>query len=115
MAKKSTPATAFEHNGVSIILTTQGQFAAIVNGIEVRRPSLEAMRNYLDKTKPFEPFDAIHIRHYRGNEIETFKIIGTKPDKGRYSRASVVWLGERGVTHREVLRDTPANRAKLKA
>lgn len=111
--KQSKTAPSFTHNDVGIVVTVQGQFCAIVNGVERRAKTLEGIKKVIGAAKPFEPFDAIYIRGYHSREIASIRIVGTKPNGRRREGAAVYWLDSRGIVYDRVTRDTPANRKKL--
>jgi hypothetical protein len=67
----------FEHNGTKIQLTDRGEFLAQVNGQRVRKPSLKAMKGFIDAAakKAFEPIPVLVWVDWR-NKLNQVK--GTK-------------------------------------
>lgn len=105
----------FTHAGVGIIVLTNGQFAAHVNGIEVRRTTLAAICKEIDGNVKFVEFDALKWdRHSMRSEckLDTFRIVGTRKTKRR-NRVQYVWLDSKGTTYYHVTPDTPANRKAM--
>lgn len=110
---------AFEHKGTPIAFNEKtGEFFATINGVNVRKPSLDAMRKVIDESKKvkFDPFKALT---FNNTSIEVVKVVGV--DKARRSdwRAGshvfIIKVGKNGLTRRpEVTPDTAPARVAIR-
>lgn len=114
---------SFEHNGIKIELSTSGMFFAVVSGRKVHKPSLDAMKKFLDESKKtaFEPFTALvhesrlHIGRVKKSSIKRIKIIGIDVDNRRSHRDAFRWLCDDGSNRLQVYADTKDNEAAIEA
>ena len=53
----------FEHNGTKITLTDDGKFSANVNGEDITKGTLAAIKKAIGGVKKFEPFPAISLKY----------------------------------------------------
>lgn len=124
--REITMATKFKHGGIDIEFNTvRGDFSATVNGKNVRKPSLDAMKKHIDNTakSTFAPFTALARKDDYGatpvndKDFNVYEVIGIEKCRGRYkSNNHQFLLGPRGSRTRErVMVDSPENRKAVKA
>lgn len=84
-------APTFRHADVEITLTPDGQFTAVVNGVRVRKPSLDAMKAHIDKhsNAQFKPF-AAWTKTWKG-PLQKVVVKGVVQKKGRSRRWGPVY------------------------
>ena len=99
----------FEHNGVTITLTSYGNFQAAKNGAMLKAPSLPAMKKKLDKLDTFTPFKALYARYY-SEEYEVVTVTGVRKHRG-----GSVWILSNGAEREDVIEATPENTVIAKA
>jgi hypothetical protein len=77
----------FEHKGVKITLQSSGQFTATIDSKYIAKPSLAAMKKFIDNKamSTFKPFEAYYKDRW-GSDLKLVKVIGIK--KPRANAAS---------------------------
>lgn len=105
----------FEYKGIKIeVWRHDGLFHAVINGENVEKPSLSAMKAAIDKDAkerdPFESFAAISVDRYSGG-ASYFTVTGIRKSRGYGDQK---WLSG-GATLDRVVRDTPENRKLIDA
>lgn len=120
---KQAEAPKFEHKGHEItILASSGEFYAKVAGASIRKPSLDAMRKYIDGVirSKFEPFAALDHPDHSADKADKARgyvpaiVTGIKKDE--YSRSGALkFIVEGRGDRRQVMVDTPENRAAAEA
>lgn len=70
----------FTYKSVEISLNALGNFTAVVGGKSVVKPSLNAMKNCIDKAgrQKFTPFKAFNALDYRGDKITRFNVVNVE-------------------------------------
>lgn len=99
----------FKHNDIDIDVLDNGTFKAKVNGVDITAPSLIAMKNKINRTAPFEPFDGFFINY--GDQVMDVRVIGIQKER---NRAAFVWKTQCGRQLSYVYLDNPKTRAAVK-
>lgn len=122
--------STFKHAGIDITLDGTGKFFATVNGVRVRKPSLDAMKKHIDESAKmkFEPFTAITDEEHSDDkkarvakEYVRVQVVGIGKDEGRYSRGDnafrIIRPGrtEPQQPYRAIFEDSPDSIAALLA
>lgn len=104
---------SFTHKNVQITLDYNGQFTATVRGKVVHKPSLDAMKKFIDTPPAFTPFKALRTQYGEAIEIE---VVGIKKDRSRYGGGRLSFRCKNQnyeFDDRTVIEDTAENRALL--
>lgn len=114
----------FRHKGYDIGLTITGQFVANVNGAEVVKKSLEAMKGFIDgniktgNAAKFTEFNAINLTSGNKTEVVRIAVIGVNKSRKSYGPRYFFTLGTMSRYGGEVAKivpDTPENVAAMLA
>jgi hypothetical protein len=115
-------AARFEHKGIEIGLTVTGQFVAQVEGVEVVKKSLEAMKGFIDgnikstNAAKFTVFESLTTA--QNGEILRIPVTGITKSRKSYGPRYFFTLGTMSRYAREtseVIPDTPENVEAIKA
>lgn len=101
----------FSHAGINIFVDVDGMFTTARNGEVVKRPSLAAMKKYIDGRTPFVPFNALDI------DGKPIKVIGIRDGrKGRFGNdPKRYWITSNNSWAFSIYVDSPANRKAVAA
>ena len=89
------------HAGIEIETTADGKFRAIVDGMVVKKPSLAALKSFIDRTVKFVAFTA-----FDGLSKKLVKVTGVIKSQRRFG--SNKWRTSAGERN-SVAENTPAN------
>lgn len=105
----------FEHNNVQITVAKNGEFSAVIKGVVTKKASLAAIKKAIDSATAFVPFKAL-VGDFQCRDPKEVEIVGIQKARGKKSYHNPdLWLDSAGRTHRWATRDTPENRALIKA
>ncbi len=113
--------STFNHAGIEIEVTATGGFRANVNGHNVVKTSLKALKDFIDKeaNKKFVGFDAFIQPGIARTELRTIHIVGAAKSKNYSCAYDFVATDDATPTNRyaylKVMPDTPQNRAAFLA
>lgn len=110
----------FEHNGIKITLTDDGKFSANINGEDVMKGTLAAIKKAIGGVEKFEPFPAISLNFNGGPQKVVVTSIGVpragwrdKEAEYRCSYKNRIGQDER-TTKTTLFADTAENLAAFK-
>ena len=114
--------TTYEHGGIKIEFNERlGTFAATIKGKHQTAASLSGIKKKIDDAArdSFQPFPALVWRSGYGNSGKDFastQVVGIIKGRSKYGySAKDKWETTGEGEHHEVMVDTPANRAAIKA
>jgi len=102
------------HKNIEITVTGDGKFKATVGGVEVTKPSVDAMKKFIDKSEKeaFEAFSGIQPRNYWPKH-DKVKIINLIKERSRFSFNKFSFVSDNSGSYAWVYADTPENEKLL--
>jgi hypothetical protein len=97
----------FIHKGITIKLSSSGEFYANTDGGRIFAGSLASIKKKLDKLNVFKPFKAYTFYGYHDEEMREHEIVSIVKRRGH---SGLEFVDKNGYHHSNVYADTPANR-----